>query len=129
MSGGVLLNAEGKLIGIHGRGERNEQASSEGAVTLKTGINQGVPITFYNRFISGAPIVATSEVPTTADDYLAIAKASQDKAGREQSMIRAANQSLRLRMSRSGYFLRAYARRMLGEHQAAIADYKDKNKK
>ena len=80
-------------------------------------------ITFYNLFISGAPVVATSEVPTTADDYLAMAKASQDKEGREQSVIRAANQSLKLRISSSGYFLRAYAKRGLGNDLDAISDY------
>lgn len=85
MSGGVLLNADGELIGLHGRGERNEQASSGKEFVMKTGVNHGVPITFYNLFISGAPVVATSEVPTTADDYLAMAKASLRK--REESRV------------------------------------------
>ena len=47
MSGGVLLNADGDLVGLHGRGEKDEQASS-GELVMKTGVNQGVPITYYN---------------------------------------------------------------------------------
>jgi len=36
MSGGVLLNGDGELVGLHGRGERNEQASSGKEFVMKT---------------------------------------------------------------------------------------------
>ncbi|WP_236072432.1 S1 family peptidase, partial [Prochlorococcus marinus] len=109
MSGGVLLNADGDLVGLHGRGERDEQASS-GELVMKTGVNQGVPITYYKLFASGAPVVVAKTTATTADDYLAQAKASQTKKGREQTVIKLTTQALALRSSVGGYFLRAYAK-------------------
>ncbi|WP_413681141.1 tetratricopeptide repeat-containing serine protease family protein [Prochlorococcus sp. MIT 1342] len=121
MSGGVLLNADGDLVGLHGRGERDEQASS-GELVMKTGVNQGVPITYYKLFASGAPVVVAKTTATTADDYLAQAKASQTKKGREQTVIKLTTQALALRSSVGGYFLRAYAKDELKDYQGAIAD-------
>ncbi|ABM79598.1 tetratricopeptide repeat-containing S1 family peptidase [Prochlorococcus marinus] len=122
MSGGVLLNADGDLVGLHGRGEKDEQASS-GELVMKTGVNQGVPITYYNLFASGAPVVVAKNTATTADDYLAQAKASQSRKGREQTVIKLTTQALALRSSVEGYFLRAYAKYDLRDYQEAIADY------
>ncbi|ABM79600.1 tetratricopeptide repeat-containing S1 family peptidase [Prochlorococcus marinus] len=122
MSGGVLLNSDGDLVGLHGRGERDEQASS-GELVMKTGVNQGVPITYYNLFASGAPVVVAKNTATTADDYLAQAKASQSRKGREQTVIKLTTQALALRSSGGGYFLRAYAKKKLKDYQGAIADY------
>ncbi|ABM79602.1 Hypothetical protein P9303_28721 [Prochlorococcus marinus str. MIT 9303] len=121
MSGGVLLNADGDLVGLHGRGEKDEQASS-GELVMKTGVNQGVPITYYNLFASGAPVVVAKNTATTADDYLAQAKASQTKKGREQTVIKLTTQALALRSSMRGYFLRAYAKDALNDYQGAISD-------
>ena len=122
MSGGVLLNADGQLVGLHGRGEKDEQSSS-GELVMKTGVNQGVPITYYNLFDSGTPVVIAKTTATTADDYLAQARASSGIKGREQTVIRLAEQSLKLRETQEGYFLRANAKNDLKDHQGAIADY------
>jgi len=123
MSGGVLLNSDGELVGLHGRGERDEQASSGKELVMKTGVNQGVPITYYNLFASGDPVVITKTTATTADDYLAQAKASQLKKGREQTVIKLTTQALTLRSSVKGYFLRAFAKYRLKDTHGAIADY------
>ncbi len=123
MSGGVLLNADGQLVGLHGRGERNEQASSGKALVQKTGVNQGVPITYYNLFISGSPVVVAKTTATTADDYLAQANASSLVKGREQTVIRLAEQSLKLRKTAEGYFLVGTNKGNLGDYQGAIADF------
>ena len=122
MSGGVLLNSDGELVGLHGRGERDEQ-SSKGELVMKTGVNQGVPITYYNLFASGSPVVIAKTTATTSDDYLAQAQASLQKKGREQTVIRLANQALSIRPNASGYFYRAYAKGDLKDYQGAIADY------
>ena len=106
MSGGVLLNSDGELVGLHGRGERDEQ-SSKGELVMKTGVNQGVPITYYNLFTRGSPVVIAKTTATTSDDYLVQAKASQLKKGREQAVIKLTTQALALRSSVKGYFLRA----------------------
>jgi hypothetical protein len=44
MSGGVVLNNDGKLVAIHGRGDRDENGA-------KTGFNLGIPV---NRFATVA---------------------------------------------------------------------------
>ena len=81
------------------------------------------PCLHYKLFASGDPVVATSEVPTTADDYLAIARASAGKKGREQTVIRLAEQSLKLRESGNGFFLVATHKGLLGKYQEAIAGF------
>jgi tetratricopeptide (TPR) repeat protein len=121
MSGGVLLNADGQLVGLHGRGEKDE-LSSKGELVMKTGVNQGVPITYYNLFASGSPVVIAKTTATTSDDYLSLAQASIKKKGREQTVIRLANQALSIRPNASGYFYRAYAKGDLKDYQGVIAD-------
>jgi serine protease Do len=49
MSGGPVMDAAGRIIGIHGRGDRNIQIAPEGSSneltkSEKTGINLGIPI-------------------------------------------------------------------------------------
>ena len=121
MSGGVLLNADGQLVGLHGRGEKDEQ-SSRGELVMKTGVNQGVPITYYNLFASGSPVVIAKTTATTSDDYLALAQASIKMKGRQQTVIRLANQALSIRPSAMGYFYRAYAKDDLKDYQGVIVD-------
>ena len=122
MSGGPLLNSQGKIIGIHGRGERDEKRSS-GDFVVKTGINQGVPIHYFNQFVRGLPVVIVDAIAKTPDDYLAQAKASIGEPGREQTVIRLANQVLKKKAnSEEAYFMRAYAKDDLGDKQGAIND-------
>jgi serine protease Do len=53
MSGGPVFDAAGRIIGIHGRGERNVQSAPEGSGesggSVKTGINLGIPIQTFLR--------------------------------------------------------------------------------
>ncbi len=122
MSGGVLLNADGELIGLHGRGEKNEYASNRNEVSMKTGVNQGVPISYYKLFLSGSPVVVANNTATKAGDYYAQVLASANKKGREQTMIRLADQALKLRKTSFAYIIRAYAKNDLGDYQGAIDD-------
>ena len=123
MSGGVLLNKNGELIGLHGRGEIERKKIKE-EVIMKTGINQGVPISFYRQFLNGLPILVSKKNPTTVDDYLAQAKSSHAKKGREQTVIRLINEALKLKEDYpSAYFIRGYAYSDLGDKNRAIADY------
>ena len=121
MSGGALLNADGQIIGLHGRGEKDEQASN-GELVMKTGVNQGVPITYYSLFASGAPVVVSTSTAATSDDYLAQALPSLGKKGREQTVIRLVNQALSIRSSDDGYLYRARAKADLGDNRGSIAD-------
>jgi hypothetical protein len=40
MSGGVVLNSDGELVAIHGRGDRDNK-------DVKTGFNLGIPIDLW----------------------------------------------------------------------------------
>jgi tetratricopeptide (TPR) repeat protein len=122
MSGGVVLNADGTLIGMHGRGELDEVKSRQLVAIIKTGDNQGIPISYYSLFEAGAPIVAASTKATTADDYLALARQLMRKKGSDQEIIRLSNQALSKRQSQLAYYYRAYARYRLNDYQGAIGD-------
>lgn len=125
MSGGAVLNAQGRLIGIHGQGETDSKMSEQEGVTVKTGTNQAVPIAYYSQYSTGAAlVVASSTQASTADDYLVQAQALLGKKGREQEVIRLASQVLATKQTADAYFYRASAKSDLGDQQGAIADYK-----
>jgi tetratricopeptide (TPR) repeat protein len=68
MSGGPVLNSQGEVIGVHGRGETERQQATQNAnVVLKVGYNLGVPInTFLNLAPKAGiniPLVATAAAP------------------------------------------------------------------
>ena len=123
MSGGAVLNAQGQLVGIHASAERADQISETSGKAIATGTNQAVPIAYYSQYSSGAAVIASTAQATTADDYLAQARALKGKKGREQELIRLANRVLATRQSAEAYYLRAYAKGDLGDKQGAIADY------
>ena len=122
VSGGAVLNAQGQLVGIHGKAEKADQISESSGKAVATGTNQGVPISYYKQYASGAAVIASSTQATTADDYLAQVKALLGKKGREQEVIRLTNQVLATQVSQDAYFYRAYAKSDLGDHYGAIAD-------
>jgi serine protease Do len=69
MSGGPLFDAAGRIVGIHGQGDRNNQAPGEETSSgltseEKTGFNLGVPIKTFLKF---QPQVSTL-VGATVDD-------------------------------------------------------------
>jgi len=123
VSGGAVLNAQGELVGIHGKAERADQVSESSGKAVATGTNQGVPISYYKQFAANEAVVASSAQATTADDYLAQAKALLGIKGREQEVIRVASQVLAKRQTAEAYLYRAYARDDLGDKQGAISDY------
>ena len=123
MSGGAVLNAQGQLVGIHAGAERADQISESSGKAVATGTNQAVPIAYYNQYSTGAAVIASSTQATTADDYLAQAKALLGIKGSEQEIIKLSNLVLITRQSAEAYFNRAYAKDDLGDKQGAIADY------
>ena len=123
MSGGAVLNAQGQLVGIHANAERADQISERNGKAVATGTNQAVPIAYYSMYAKGVSVVAASTQATTADDYLAQAKALLGKNGSEQEVIRLSNQVLAAHQSADAYYCRAYAKHDLGDRQGAIADY------
>ena len=94
MSGGSVLNSEGQLVGIHGRSERDDQVSMRTGKAIATGTNQGIPISYYMQFNTGQSFVAANMKATSADDYLAQAKAILGARGQQLEVIRLVNQAL-----------------------------------
>ena len=124
MSGGAVLDAQGQLVGIHGRGETDIKLSEKHGVAVKTGTNQAVPIAYYSQYASGAAVIASTAQATTADDYLAQARELLvSKKGSEQKVIRLASRVLAISQNAEAYFYRAYAKDILGDKQGAIADW------
>jgi len=122
MSGGVVLKVDGTLIGMHGRGELDEVRSQNAGRQIKTGTNQGVPISYYNLYAEGKAIVASSAKATTTDDFLAQARALLGIKGSEQGLIKLASAALALNQSAEAYFYRAFAYDDLGSEVNALKD-------
>jgi tetratricopeptide (TPR) repeat protein/V8-like Glu-specific endopeptidase len=84
MSGGAVLNQNGELVAIHGRGDR--EINTSGETGAKTGFNLGIPI---NRFGSIASTLGvnltdkfadiTENVAPKADDFIALAAQKYQK--------------------------------------------------
>ena len=106
MAGGAVLNSQGELVGIHGQEETDRKMSEQQGVAVLTGTNQAVPIAYYNQYLAGAAVVASSGRANSADDYLAQAKALLGKKDSEQAVIRLANLVLATRESAQAYSYR-----------------------
>jgi tetratricopeptide (TPR) repeat protein len=84
MSGGAVLNQNGELVAIHGRGDR--EINTSGDTGAKTGFNLGIPI---NRFGSIASTLGVNlidkvadipqNVAPKADDFIALAAQKYQK--------------------------------------------------
>lgn len=123
MSGGAVLNSKGQLVGIHGQGETDSKMSEQQGITVKTGTNQAIPITYYSQYSSGSPIIASSTQATTADDYLAQAKALLGKKGREEELIKLTNEALKLSQSMAAHIYQGITLLYTKEYLGAIMSF------
>jgi Flp pilus assembly protein TadD len=123
VSGGAVLNAQGQLVGIHGKAEKADQISESSGKAVATGTNQGVPISYYKQYTSGAAVIASSTQAATADDYLVLAALLLDKKGSESEAIRLVDKSIELVRTAKGYSYRAYVKNNLGNFDGAVTDY------
>ena len=131
MSGGSVLDSQGRLIGIHGRadGEHHEQRAE--TVYVKTGFNLGVPInTFLSSVSSVNPTlgfagkVATSTRTELTPDDLYLQGTNKFQKGNYQGAIADLNQSINLNPNNaSAYNSRGNAHFKLRKYQNAIAQY------
>ena len=80
MSGGPVLNSEGELVAIHGRGDREQ--SNSGEPGAKTGFNLGIPIDRFltiagNLGVKLATPIVTNTAPKVSPAADALAAALQ----------------------------------------------------
>jgi serine protease Do len=132
MSGGAVLDDTGKLIGIHGRGDTEEQKQVTETIRVKTGFNLAIPINTFTSLIAkvnpslgfaGQPIVPTP-VELTADDWF-LSAGEKYKKSDFRGAIADFDQALRIQPDyAAAYYNRGIARSALGDKQGAIADLK-----
>lgn len=140
MSGGPVLDSNGRVIGIHGQGdiEGSFQSESGGSIVAKTGFNSAIPINTFLALKSqvglGSSKVVQERTPTdtkpaqvdapkTAKDYYARGLTRYDQGDR-QGAAKAFNQALQLNPNDARAFSRRGDLRYdKGEAQGAIEDY------
>jgi tetratricopeptide (TPR) repeat protein len=133
MSGGPILNQEGKLIGIHGA-SKTRFAETQGVdpnTGQKVGINLGIPVDTFLRIapqvapnlqLPAAPPANPPAQPTAADLYLQGVQAGID--GNTQAALAALNQSIKAQPN----YAEAYAERGsvyldMQNYKAALEDF------
>jgi tetratricopeptide (TPR) repeat protein len=123
MSGGAVLNGDGELVAIHGRGDRDDRGG-------KNGFNLGIPV---NRFATVATTmgvelgVKVAPIPQNtglrADDYIASAAQKQDK-GDDRGAVADLDRAIQLEPNNAeAYNNRGYFKSKLADIQGALADY------
>ncbi len=146
MSGGGAFNSEGRLVAIHGQGDRftdNTEAGSSyvrAEVNSKIGYNRGVPIRWVVQGLSERGIVVGSQrlpravqegavVAVTADEFFIagfnkfIEPGENVRSGREEA-VRQFSQAIALNPKYTkAYFMRAYVNQLLGNFPSTLADY------
>ncbi|MGB7417200.1 MAG: trypsin-like peptidase domain-containing protein [Thermosynechococcaceae cyanobacterium] len=132
MSGGPVLNDQGKLIGIHGRADTTEKVQDQSInpeIYIKSGFNLGIPTQTFLRLAPQAGInlgftTPTVQAPTQtkADDFFLQAQAKIDRED-YGGAIATLDQAIRLNANYSAaYALRGFAQARLGKASAALAD-------
>ena len=124
MSGGPVLDSEGNIIGIHGRGETDFEITQQAGVAVKTGNNLAVPISYFTRL--GLPLQSTTRGPKTKtyDDHIAMAVLAH-RANDYEALRDSAMRAIQTRKSIAGYYYLSYAYKMLGQKgKSTIASYK-----
>jgi tetratricopeptide (TPR) repeat protein len=122
MSGGPILDETGKVVAIHGRGDREQDTDA------KTGFNAGIPTAQFadvaSGFSVGTTLSRTVQSPTlTADDYFLSAYQKSEKKDYKGALADY-NQSTRLKDNALAYIGCANLRHeKLNDLQGALADY------
>jgi tetratricopeptide (TPR) repeat protein len=124
MSGGAVLNGDGELVAIHGRGDRDDSGA-------KNGFNLGIPI---NRFATVASNMGVelggrlAPIPTNtapkADDYL-VSGVQKVRKGDNRGALADYDRAIALdpKFARA-YFYRGYLKgQKRDDVQGALSDY------
>jgi len=121
MSGGPILSLGGALLGVHGRGEMDELETLQHGREIKTGINQGVPVTFFRLYSAGLQVLAAYSKPLTTDDLLANARFSLKNQETCRDAVKELDRLLSEKQNYEAFMLRGIAKFKLG--RPAIDDF------
>ena len=121
MSGGSILNVNGKLIGIHGRSEIDE-INSYGNKLVSTGTNMGIPISYFENYIS-KDIRSKENKSSQADDFLIEAFNLLDTKDNALKMLFLAQKSVEIRPNALGFALMGRAQEILNDSNSALKNY------
>jgi tetratricopeptide (TPR) repeat protein len=144
MSGGGAFNSEGRLVAIHGQGDKftdNTEAGSSyfrAQVNSKIGYNRGIPIRWVVRglgergILVGRLLRAVQEgevAAATADEFFIagfnkfVDPGENVREGRKEA-IRQLSRAIALNPKyTTAYFMRAYINEDLGNYSSSLADY------
>ena len=123
MSGGSLLSSNGKLIGIHGRSELDDEISSDNNKLISTGTNMGIPIKYYTNFLSGKKNSSSQVKNESADDFLVEAFNLFGNKDKALEMLMLSKKSIALKPTALGYTLIGKAKQDLGDTDSALEEY------
>jgi tetratricopeptide (TPR) repeat protein len=129
MSGGAVLNSDGELIAIHGKGDRNKDANGKNAE--KNNYNAGISINRFQTVATKMGVELNSKIapisPETtlkADDYY-VSAAQKDDIGDSQGALTDYDRAIQLDPNYAyAYSGRGYLKYdKLNDPQGALADY------
>jgi tetratricopeptide (TPR) repeat protein len=129
MSGGSVLNEQGELIAIHGRGDvekGTESSSINPSVRVKTGFNLGILANVFLPLVNQAGFkleaATTNNVATATDDSL-VSAAVKIQSGDYSGALAELNRSITANPRRAGaYFMRANINLSIGNRSQVIPD-------
>jgi tetratricopeptide (TPR) repeat protein len=124
MSGGPILDGAGKVVGIHGKGDREQQSGA------KTGFNAGIPISRFADIASSLGVATRTVVARTvqsskltADDYF-VSASQKNKRGNYQGALADYNKAIALKPDDAfAYNNRGNSKDDLNDSKGALADY------
>ena len=130
MSGSPVFNAQGDIIGIHGRGDR-EEAIGSGA---KTGFNLAIPINTFRRWNQQNQVVAVNTTTPTFTERAETAETQasnfyvqgnqQREGGDDRQAIAFYDQAIQLNPNYTdAYMNRGATKGRSGDYQGAIVDF------
>ena len=124
MSGGVVLDKNGKIVGVHGRADAdNTKATDDPTIRIKTGFNLAIPINFYLGLTNQIAFNLNANTALTADDYLIQAN-QKYKQKDYQGAIYLYNQAIEINPQYAfAYNDRGTTYDALQKYPEAIADY------
>lgn len=133
MSGGPVLDAEGHLLGIHGRADTTDRVQNQSInpdIFIKTGFNLGIPIDTFLSLVPKtgvnlgfrAPAVVASAAPSVDDIYLQ-ALDQYERGEARQALTKATRAIQQDRNFAPAYSLRGSIRYLQQDQQGALEDF------